>query len=57
MTTDILTFDEIVTLVMNAMEFEGLTTEGVYEFALECGLSDAEADEISVIIVDEVLAA
>ena len=57
MTTDILTFDEIITLIINAIEYEGLADEGIHSFALDCGLSDMEADEITAIVLDEVLAA
>jgi len=57
MTNATLSFDEVLTLALNAMEFEGLMSDDVFDFMVDCGLTESEADECSALLFDEVLAA
>lgn len=48
-----MTFDEIITLALNAVEFEGLAMDGLFSFFVDCGLSDYDASDCLGVIESE----
>lgn len=56
MTNTDLNFDDVITLAENAIEFEGLQEHEVFNFMIDCGLTEKEADECIELIEYEAAA-